>query len=684
MKKRIHLLLLAAALLCVLLCVLLPKAVSSARGKTSSGICGAKGNNLSWTLDKETGLLRIEGSGAMKDYDWNSPAPWFYERESITQVSLPDGLTSIGNKAFNQCGALTGAVIPEGVTRIGDAAFYKCTALSGVTIPSGVTAVGEQAFAYCRSLTAVTVPEGVTRISRYSFLGCSALKTVTVSDGVTQIGDEAFNSCIALTAVSLPDSLKRIGSGAFYGCAALAELRIPDGLCSVGGSAFRGTAYEQNEANWENGLLYLGNWVLAAKPETGAAALRQGTRGIAEYAFYGCADLADVTLPDSVTYVGSRAFLDTAYEQTEANWEDGLLYLGDWLLQAKQEITAARLRRGTRAIADGAFAGCEALERVTLPNGVARIGRTAFIDCPALSAIHVVKSNANYSSLDGVLFNKDQTELIVFPAGKPDVYYAIPDGVTSIHELAFFNCTGLSSLTVPASVTRIGELALGFGWGEDAQGEIRLSTFSIFGDVDSTAQAYAERNELRFYSMEDAVGDFLDVKTTDYFAEPVLWAVNHDPVITAGIWAHSFGPDIDCTREQIVTFLWAANGKPEPELTESPFSDVPDDSWLVKPVLWALENDITSGDGSGSFGVGEICTRGQAMAFLWAANGRPEPKLTESPFTDVPEDEWYCDAILWALENNITAGVGDGLFGVDDSCTRAQIITFLYRVYGEE
>ena len=120
------------------------------------------------------------------------------------------------------------------------------------------------------------------------------------------------------------------------------------------------------------------------------------------------------------------------------------------------------------------------------------------------------------------------------------------------------------------------------------------------------------------------------------------------------------------------------------EETKSPFSDVPDDSWLCKPVLWALENDITNGLGDGSFGVGKVCTRAQAMAFLWASKGKPEPKTKKSPFSDVPDDEWFCDAILWAAENGVTAGVGDDLFGVDDSCTRAQIITFLYRVYGED
>ena len=173
----------------------------------------------------------------------------------------------------------------------------------------------------------------------------------------------------------------------------------------------------------------------------------------------------------------------------------------------------------------------------------------------------------------------------------------------------------------------------------------------------------------------------MDVTPTDYFADPVLWAINHEPAITAGVGVHSFGPNNPCTREQIVTFLWAANGKPAPAGTGSTFSDVPADAWYYKPVMWAVENGYTSGMGDGSFGVGQPCTRAQAMTFLWAAKGKPAPSSLESTFSDVSSGDWFCKAILWAAENGITKGIGDGLFGVNNTCTRAQIITFLYKAY---
>ena len=172
---------------------------------------------------------------------------------------------------------------------------------------------------------------------------------------------------------------------------------------------------------------------------------------------------------------------------------------------------------------------------------------------------------------------------------------------------------------------------------------------------------------------------FEDVLESDYFFNPVLWAISQDPQITSGVDATHFGPNNECTREQIVTFLWAANGKPIPGATESQFSDVTADDWYFKAVMWAVENKITSGMSDGSFGVGQPCTRAQAMTFLWASQNKPAPKTTVSPFTDVSEGDWFCKAVLWAAENGITKGVGDGLFGVNNPCTRAQIITFLYK-----
>ena len=132
-----------------------------------------------------------------------------------------------------------------------------------------------------------------------------------------------------------------------------------------------------------------------------------------------------------------------------------------------------------------------------------------------------------------------------------------------------------------------------------------------------------------------------------------------------------------------MTFLYNAAGKPGYTLTENPFSDVKEGKWYYDAVMWAFENGITSGVDETNFGVSQSCTRGQAMTFLWKSLGSPEPETEDCPFTDVKPGKYYYKAVLWALENGITSGTSPTTFGTQDSCTRAQIVTFLYKAYEE-
>lgn len=175
---------------------------------------------------------------------------------------------------------------------------------------------------------------------------------------------------------------------------------------------------------------------------------------------------------------------------------------------------------------------------------------------------------------------------------------------------------------------------------------------------------------------------FSDVKPSAYYYDAVLWAVEHNPQITSGSGDGKFSPNATCTREQIVTFLWNANGKPEPSSTTNPFSDVQSGKYYYKAVLWAVEKGITGGVEKNRFGVGDPCTRAQAMTFLWISRGRPEPTTTTNPFSDVPENSYYYKAVLWAVKKGITGGIGNGQFGPNEICTRAQIVTFLYKAFG--
>ena len=174
---------------------------------------------------------------------------------------------------------------------------------------------------------------------------------------------------------------------------------------------------------------------------------------------------------------------------------------------------------------------------------------------------------------------------------------------------------------------------------------------------------------------------FVDVKGTDYFFNPVMWAYYHDPQITNGIDKTHFGPNSTCTRAQVVTFLWRAAGEPEPTTTTNPFTDVPASQYYYKPVLWAVEKGITNGMSATKFGPNNGCTRGQVVTFLWRTFGEPEPITNANPFTDVASDQYYYKPVLWAVKESITNGMSATKFGPSNTCTRGQIVTFLYRAF---
>lgn len=170
---------------------------------------------------------------------------------------------------------------------------------------------------------------------------------------------------------------------------------------------------------------------------------------------------------------------------------------------------------------------------------------------------------------------------------------------------------------------------------------------------------------------------FNDVKPGDYFYDAVNWAVEKG--ITTGTSATTFSPNASCTRAQIVTFLWRASGSPEPKTASNPFTDVAANAYYCKAVLWAVENGITTGTSATTFSPGAPCTRAQGVTFLWRANGSKAASAAAS-FTDVASDAYYAPAVAWAAEQNVTGGVGNGLFSPDTTCTRAQIVSMLYRL----
>ena len=163
-----------------------------------------------------------------------------------------------------------------------------------------------------------------------------------------------------------------------------------------------------------------------------------------------------------------------------------------------------------------------------------------------------------------------------------------------------------------------------------------------------------------------------------YYYEPVLWAVNHKPQITQGTSADTFSPAATCTRGQVVTFLWRAAGEPKPTGTKNPFTDVKSGDYFYNAVLWAVEKGITQGTSKTTFSPNDPCTRAHVVTFLWRSEGQSKADA-KNPFKDVKSGDYYYDAVLWAVKNGITQGTSATTFSPNSPCTRGQIVTFLYR-----
>ena len=228
------------------------------------------------------------------------------------------------------------------------------------------------------------------------------------------------------------------------------------------------------------------------------------------------------------------------------------------------------------------------------------------------------------------------------------------------------------SYATPATGTEYKETWSGnFSWNLDSSGLTDPDGYADMSAAEILADLFGDAET------QPSQKDFNDVKPGDYFYDAVNWAVEKG--ITTGTSATTFSPNASCTRAQIVTFLWRASGSPEPKTASNPFTDVAANAYYCKAVLWAVENGITTGTSATTFSPDAPCTRAQGVTFLWRANGSKAASAAAS-FTDVASDAYYAPAVAWAAEQNVTGGVGNGLFSPDTTCTRAQNVSMLYRL----
>ena len=399
-------------------------------------------------------LLTLVATTALWAYDFQY-GDLYYDITSSSEPYTVE-VTYEYHGSSNNYSSLTTVVIPETVT-------YNGTTYS-------VTSIGREAFANCSGLTSITIPNSVTSIGWYAFAHCSGLKSVTIPNSVMSIGDYAFRNCSGLTSVTIPNSVTSIGDGAFVACSSLTSIVVEDG----------NTIYDSRE-NCNAIIETASNTLIAGCQNT---TIPNSVTRIGSQAFYFCSGLTSVTIPNSVTSIGDYAFYGTGIYNNEANWEAGVLYISNCLIEAKDLSGAYIIKDGTRLIADYAFEGCSGLTEIEIPNSVTSIGDYAFAYCTGLTSITIGNSVTSIrggafvacsgvSSIvveDGntVYDSRENCNAIIETASNTLIAgcqnTTIPNSVTSIGREAFADCSGLTSVTIPNSVTSIGDWA--FAWCE--------------------------------------------------------------------------------------------------------------------------------------------------------------------------------------------------------------------------
>ena len=616
-----------------------------------TGVCG---DDLTWTLNG-SGVLTISGTGNMYDfsYYYEPMIPWADHVEEIKSVVVEEGAASIGNFAFSNAANLTSVTLPGTLTLIGESAFRNCGQLTDVVWSENLVEVKGFAFMNCTALPSADLGSKVELIGNSAFYGCSGLEEVNLGESLLGINTLAFSGCTSLTEISMPDTVEALGTDVFNGCTALTTVKLSEGLKNLPAYTFNECTSLVNVTMPEY-LTTIGERCFYYCQSLESIDLPVSLIAMDNDAFGHCIKLHDIEFPMALSYVGYVAF-NGCTSLGNLEFPPNLTYFTGGMFYDCTGLTEIIFPMGTTYVDDDAFAGCSNVKKIVFTGDLptilgAFIGIEADAWYPAGNATWTSEALLNYG---GSLTWHAMCEEHSF--GKWN--HAVPATCTE---------SGIDERTCSAcqwTEQRISE-PTGHIWDEGTENENGETVYTclICG---------ATSDELPF------VNPFTDVKEGDWYYDSVMWAVKNG--ITTGATETTFDPNGKCLRASVVTFLWRAKGCPEPTMTNNPFTDVKESDFFYKAVLWAVEEGITNGTTATTFAPYAECNRAAVVTFLYRAMGEPQVGSTENPFSDVVATAWYGPAVLWAVENGITNGMGDGTFGIGTTCNRAQVVTFLYR-----
>ena len=483
-------------------------------------VCENAFNNTKWFNNQSNGLVYV-GKVAYK-YKGDMPRN--------TKITVKSDTVSISESAFKDCANLTDILIPSSVKHIDKYAFYNCQGLTKLNFNDGIERIENDAFGSCEKLTSVNFSETLKSIGAFAFVECKKLSEITIPQSVTSVGEYAFSGCENLASVTVSDDLPYVGGRAFEKTKWLNSQ--PDGVVYIGKSAYgyKGDMPKNTELSLKSGITNIsgyafyeeknltsvkipetvnriGNWAFLDCEGLKNVNIPDGVKRIESWTFSNCSSLTNITVPDSVTVLDGLAF---SYCTNLKNIElsKNLTEIGMGALSHCTSLETIDIPDSVIIMDNIAMAGCSELKSVNIGSNLKTVGGQVFVGCTSLEKVNVNLNNKNYTSENGIWYDKNKTKIILYPYNKKDSAYTTP---TSLKELCngyvgsygtLLDNSNLKTVTIEKNVAKIDDYAIGFVFDFDNYKINKVKDFTVKGYRGTVAESYAKKNSFNFVALD--------------------------------------------------------------------------------------------------------------------------------------------------------------------------------------